>query len=191
MPPTTAAARRYAEAAFDLAHAEGDLDGWAEDLRRVAAIGADERIADALDNPTIPASEREEAVATALEGRVRDQVLRLARLAVRRGRASVLPGVSREFDRLLDRERGTVTAIVTSAAPLSEADAKAVSKRVAALRGASTVRLEQRVDESLIGGLTVRIGDRLIDASVRGRLERLRARIVAGGTGALDERATT
>jgi F0F1-type ATP synthase delta subunit len=31
-----------------------------------------------------------------------------------------------------------------------------------------------------VGGLTVRIGDRLIDASVRGRLERLRGRLVQG-----------
>ncbi|HEU4673049.1 MAG TPA: ATP synthase F1 subunit delta [Candidatus Limnocylindrales bacterium] len=191
MPLSTAAARRYAEAAFDLAHVEGDLDGWSDELRRVAAIGADEQAASALDNPTIPATEREEAVSRALEGQVRDQVLRLATLAVRRGRASVLPGVSREFDRLLDRERGVVSAVVTSATELSAADAKAVSERVAALRGASSVRLEQRVDESLIGGLTVRIGDRLIDASVRGRLERLRSRIVAGGAGALEDRTTT
>ncbi|HEY3522411.1 MAG TPA: ATP synthase F1 subunit delta [Candidatus Limnocylindrales bacterium] len=191
MPLSTGAARRYAEAAFDLAHADGDLDGWAEDLRRVAAVGADDRAADVLDNPTIPATEREEAVAKALAGKVRDDVLRLAQLAVRRGRASVLPAVSSEFDRLLDRERGIVTAVVTSAGPLSDADAKAVSERVAELRGASNVRLEQRVDESLIGGLTVRIGDRLIDASVRGRLERLRARIVAGGANALEERTTT
>jgi F-type H+-transporting ATPase subunit delta len=191
MPLTTSATRRYAEAAFDLAKAADDLDGWAEDLRRAAVLGSDERTADALDNPTIAAAEREDAAATALRDRIREPVLRLALLLVRHGRAALLPNVSREFERLLDRERGIVTAIVTSAAPLSDADAKAVSERVADLRDASTVRLERRVDESLIGGLTVQIGDRLIDASVRGRLERLRARIVAGGPGALEERSTT
>jgi F-type H+-transporting ATPase subunit delta len=36
------------------------------------------------------------------------------------------------------------------------------------------------VDPALVGGLIVRVGDRLIDASVRGRLERLRAGLVAG-----------
>ena len=36
------------------------------------------------------------------------------------------------------------------------------------------------VDPSLLGGVIVRIGDRMIDGSVRGRLERLRNRIVAG-----------
>jgi F-type H+-transporting ATPase subunit delta len=55
-----------------------------------------------------------------------------------------------------------------------------VRRRVTSMHGASTVQLEQRVDEALIGGLTVRVGDQLIDASVRGRLERLRAQLVAG-----------
>ena len=43
-----------------------------------------------------------------------------------------------------------------------------------------TVSLKVEVDESLIGGITVRVGDTLHDASVRGRLERLRERLVAG-----------
>lgn len=187
MPRSTTAARRYAEAAFDLARAEGDVDGWAADLRLAAAIARDARAEEMLDNPAIPVAEREEAVDAALRDRVREPARRLVALLVRRGRASLLPSVSAELDRLIDRERGAVTAIVTSAAPLDDRDAQAVSERIAAMRRASTVRLERRVDPDLIGGLTVRIGDRLIDASVRGRLERLRAQIVAGGRAALGE----
>ena len=37
-----------------------------------------------------------------------------------------------------------------------------------------------QIDPSIIGGLVVRVGDRLIDGSVRGRLERLRSRLVSG-----------
>jgi F-type H+-transporting ATPase subunit delta len=192
MARPTPAARRYAEAAFDLAHRDDDLDGWSRDLRVAAGLDADERVETALDNPSIPLGERERAVDAALEGRVRDPVRRLVGLLVRRGRASLLPAVSREFDRLVNRERGIVTAIVTSAGPLSDEDAAAVGRRVAAMRRASDVRLERRVDPALIGGLTVLVGDRLIDASVRGRLERLRARLIAGGAaggpgGGLDE----
>ena len=40
--------------------------------------------------------------------------------------------------------------------------------------------VEVPVGDALIGGLTVRVGDTLYDASVRGRLERLRQRLVAG-----------
>jgi F-type H+-transporting ATPase subunit delta len=39
------------------------------------------------------------------------------------------------------------------------------------------------IDPELIGGVAVRIGDRMIDASVRGRLRRLRERLVAGAAG--------
>jgi F-type H+-transporting ATPase subunit delta len=180
MARATTAARRYAEAAFDLARRDDALDGWAEDLRLAAAIAADERVEAVLDNPAIALEEREAAIGAVLEGKVREPVRRLASLLLRRNRASMLPAVSREFDRLLNRERGIVTAIVTSAAPLSDADLDVVRRRVATMGVGNTVELDQRVDESLIGGLTVRVGDRLIDASVRGRLERLRAQLVAG-----------
>jgi F-type H+-transporting ATPase subunit delta len=180
MPRPTTAARRYAEAAFDLARREEAIDAWAVDLQLAAAIASEEGVERALDNPAIPLEEREAAVDAVLNGRVRPPILNLVRLLVRRNRGVLLPAVSREFDRLVNRERGVVTAIVTSAAPLSDADVDVVRRRIAAMRSVSTVDVEQRVDEGLIGGLTVRVGDQLIDASVRGRLERLRAELVAG-----------
>ena len=87
--------------------------------------------------------------------------------------------VAVHFDRLLDRSRGIVAATVTSAAPLSPDEARAVGARVQAMTG-KQVRLSATVDPDLIGGLIVRVGDQWIDASVRGRLERLRDQLVAG-----------
>jgi len=81
--------------------------------------------------------------------------------------------------RVLDRERGVVPAVVTSAVPLSAEEAAAVQARVEAMTG-STVSLRSEVDPSLVGGLTLRVGDRLLDASIRGRLERLRSQLLAG-----------
>ena len=78
-----------------------------------------------------------------------------------------------------DRERGIVPATVTSAAPLDPPRLAAIDARVREMTGARA-EITTAVDPGLIGGLTVRVGDRLIDASVRGRLERLRDRIVAG-----------
>jgi F-type H+-transporting ATPase subunit delta len=80
---------------------------------------------------------------------------------------------------LLNQKQGVVEAVVTSALPLEPDESKAVRERVTAMTGAK-VQLREEVDESLIGGLTIQVGDRLLDASVRGRLERLRAQIVAG-----------
>jgi F-type H+-transporting ATPase subunit delta len=98
---------------------------------------------------------------------------------VARRRVSLVPAIAGEYGRLLDHQRGVAVAVVTSPVPLGVEETEAIAARVATLTGA-TISLRTAVDPALIGGVTVRIGDRLIDASVRGRLERLRARIVAG-----------
>lgn len=170
--PTTAG-RRYAEAAFELAERDDAFDGWAEGLALAARFAADEGVAHVVDNPAIPHAERQATVGRLLEGRVLPGVLNLARLLAQRGRFETLPAIAAEYTRLLNRRRGIVEAVVTSAQPLTAAETKALQARVEAMTG-SGVDLRMEVDEALIGGLTVRVGDQLFDASLRGRLERLR-----------------
>jgi len=177
--PTTAA-RRYAEAAFQLATRDRAVDAWRRDLGTAATMLGDERVARLIEDPSRPFADRSEIVDRLLRKRVRPAVANLVRLLARRGRLDLIAAVSAEFGRLVNIERGIVTAIVTAAAPLRKDELAAVDKRLRAMTG-KTVELEVRVDPDLIGGLTVRLGDRLIDASVRGRLERLRDQLIAGG----------
>jgi F-type H+-transporting ATPase subunit delta len=173
------AARRYAEAAFELASRDDSHDAWAKDLELAAQVLADDRIAHVADNPSVALSERDALIKQLLEGRVSPLALNLVTLLGYRARLELLPAIASEYRRLLRRARGIVSATVTSAAPLTKDETQAVRERVARMTSA-TVELESAVDPDLIGGLTVRVGDRLIDASVRGRLERLREQLVAG-----------
>jgi len=59
-----------------------------------------------------------------------------------------------------------------SAAPLTD-DQRARLEQVLRGAGDRTVRIEARVDESLIGGLIVRLGSRMIDTTIASRLARL------------------
>lgn len=179
MARPTVAARRYAEAAFQLASRDGALDAWADGLNLTAALVADEQIAAALNNPARPARERLAVLEELLKDRAPEGVLKLAGLLAQRGRIDRLPTVAAEYRRLLDEERGNVAASVTSAAPLTPGETEAVRAWVARTTG-KTVDLTATVDEALIGGLTVRVGDTLMDASVRGRLERLRTDLLTG-----------
>lgn len=176
--PTTAA-RRYAEAAFELADRDGSHDTWARDLESAAAVVADERLATVLGNPAIPGPSRQKLVDELFAKRLSKPSLNLVRLLVDRGRAELLPPIAVEFRRLVNLNRGVVDAVVTSAQALTTEETEAIRQRVEAMAG-TKVDLETRVDESLIGGLTVKVGGRLLDASVRGRLERLRDQLVAG-----------
>ncbi|MBI2776373.1 MAG: F0F1 ATP synthase subunit delta [Chloroflexi bacterium] len=176
--PTTAA-RRYAEAAFELATRDGDVDAWAAGLALAAGVAGDADVNRIVDNPAVPLGKRNAVVASVLAGRAPAGVLNLAQLLVRRGRFESLAGISAEFHRLHNRQRGIVEAVVTSAEPLTADETRAVRARIEAMTGAG-VELRAEIDESLIGGLTVRVGDQLLDASVRGRLERLRHQLVQG-----------
>jgi ATP synthase F1 delta subunit len=101
-------------------------------------------------------------------------------LLVSRGRSASLPGVASEFNRLLLRHRSIVMATVTSAVPLTADETAAIRERAEVMADAR-VELQTVVDPALIGGVTIQVRDQLLDASIRGRLERLRDQLHAGG----------
>jgi F-type H+-transporting ATPase subunit delta len=179
MARATTAARRYAEAAFELAKRDDAFDKWRDDLQNANALLGEERVSRIVDNPALPFADRRTVIDDLLEKHVGKPVRNLISLLAERSRLELLPAIVTEYQRLLNRERGIATAIVTSAAALTDDETAALEKRLRQMTG-SDVELDVRVDEGLIGGLTVRIGDRLYDASVRGRLERLRDQLVAG-----------
>lgn len=174
----SSAARRYAEAAFQLAERDDALDAWADGLALAVELLSDERVLRVVDSPARPYRERLALIERLLTDRVPEGVTKLAGLLAQKGRIERLPAVAAEYRRLLDRRRGVVEARVTSAAPLTAEETDGVRDWVTRLTG-QTVSLQVGVDEGLIGGLTVRVGDTLLDASVRGRLERLRNQLIA------------
>jgi len=179
--PVTAA-RRYAEAAFQIATRDGRVEQWQDRLDALAGLLADERVDRLVGNPALPQEERERVLREALAWPADEPAFNLVRLLVRRGRTRLAPAIAREYRRLVQRSSGIVPARVTSATALSEAEEAAIRDRLEAMTGGH-IDLAVELDPSLIGGVAVRIGDRMIDASVRGRLERLRERLVTGAAG--------
>jgi F-type H+-transporting ATPase subunit delta len=180
MSRPVAAARRYAEAAFEVALADGTLDVWNEDLAYAANVLGLSDVAQIVHSPAVPLAARTKLVADLLQGRIQPGALRLVDLLVSRGRSTALPGVATEFNRLLLKHRGIVMATVTSAVPLTDDETAAIRTRVEEMADAR-VQLRTVVDPALIGGVTIQVRDQLLDASIRGRLERLRDQLHAGG----------
>ena len=171
------AARRYAEAAFDLGRSDGTLDAWDRDLARLRDALAQDDLRALMEHPAIPFADKERVLRRAV-GDVSAAAISLVLLMVRRGRPRAIARMTEHFASLVRRERGVALAEIRTALPLDDAQRGDVTERLAQLTG-DTIEIHEVVDESLIGGITVRIGDRLYDASVRNRLERLRARLTA------------
>ena len=170
-------ARPYARAAFEHAHAAGQLAPWGEMLARAGAAVEDERVAALIGNPHV---QRAELVALIGEvaGAADERSRNFMQLLADNGRLAALPQVAAQYAALRAEVENTVDVTVTSALPLT---AEQSDKLVQALsrRLRRTVRLSATVDPSLIGGAVVRAGDFVIDGSLRGRVERL-ANTMAG-----------
>jgi F-type H+-transporting ATPase subunit delta len=168
------AARRYAEAIFDLAAAEKAVDAYRASLDSLAEAITPQVIR-ALRDPSVPVKLRVAAVDAATKGQPR-AIRSVLLLLEQRDRIGLLPGIAREFGELVDRRAGVVKAKITTAVPLDEAQRKTVVQRLEKSSG-KRIRPTFAVDQSLIGGARVQLGDHLVDSSVRTQLEALRARL--------------
>jgi F-type H+-transporting ATPase subunit delta len=172
-------ARRYAEAAFEIAQRDGTLDAWLKELDAAAAALGDPEVARVVGNPAIPFPDRAQMVTEILGRRASEKGRNLVLLLVRRGRFELLPRVAAEYRRLYDRQAGIVEATVTSASALDPGEVTAIRRRIAEVTSGK-VEMTTKVDPSIIGGVIIQLGDQLMDGSVRGRLERLRNQLAAG-----------
>lgn len=164
------------EAELALAERAGTLDAVEDDLFRFGRIlAAEPELASALSE-RIPASQRTALVDSLLAGKANPSALRLIHrlVAAQRGRNAVT-GVE-ELSRIAAERRSRVTALVTAAVPLTEAQRTRLSAILARAYGRE-IRLNVELDQALIGGLTIRIGDDIIDGSVAGRLNEAARRV--------------
>jgi len=169
------AARRYAEAAFEVASVDHAIDAWQTDLAVLADALAIPELRALVEHPAVAFADKERVLRRAVSD-VRPEPMNLVLLMVRRGRPGAIDAMRRHFDELARRRRGIVRAEVRTALALDPEDRSRLATTLRDLAG-SEVELSEQVDPGLIGGIAVRIGDRLYDASVRSRLERLRARL--------------
>ena len=138
----TQIARPYASALFDLAESENQLASVETSLSDVSRlIGESADFSRFLRSPVISGDEK----------------------------AKALDAIIATFRELAAKARGEVTAEVTSAAPLSADQAKALAETLKGKLG-KTVTLNQFVDPSLIGGLQVKVGSQMIDSSLKTKL---------------------
>ena len=99
------AARRYAEAVFQLAERDNALDRWRDDLRLASEMTTDERVARVMDSPMVPLTERERLVEEMLGSRISKPAFNLVRMLVQRGNLELLGPIASEYQRLLNARR--------------------------------------------------------------------------------------
>lgn len=177
MAQLTTMARPYARAAFETAVQDGALKSWSSMLGLLGGLMLTPKVADFLADPSRNTGEQAQTLidlcGAELDAKGQNFVLVLAA----NKRLQLLPEIAAIFEDLKAEHEKTVDVEVISAYAM---DAAAQGKLAAALkqRLQRDVKLNTRVDRSLIGGLVVRAGDLVIDDSVRGKLNKLSESII-------------
>lgn len=103
-------------------------------------------------------------------------------LLIDKQRISLLPEIQEKLSKLIDENKGVVEAEVFSSMDLDsntiEQLKKTLEKTLAWDKQAvKKVKIEHKVDPSLLGGIKVKVNDLVYDGSIKGRLENLKRRL--------------
>ena len=167
-------AARYATAIFEISKEGKSLESLASnlsDLQSALAESADLR--DLISSPVVSRADQGAAIAAIGKQMGLEKVLQngLGLMAEKR-RLFVLPQLVKQLQEMIAEDKGEMTADVTSAQELTEAQSDKLAQTLKARMG-KDVKINATVDESLIGGLVVKVGSKMIDTSIRSRLNSL------------------
>lgn len=167
-------AGRYATALFELATEAKALDAIASDLSRLKAlIDGSADLARLVRSPIFSREEQGKAMDAVLARlNVHALTKNFVGLLAEKRRLFALSGIVSAFETLVARQKGEMTAEVTSAQALKPEQRTAL---MGTLKDAMKrdVRLTERVDATLLGGLVVKVGSRQIDSTLKSKLVRL------------------
>jgi F-type H+-transporting ATPase subunit delta len=170
----SSAAGRYATALFELANDSDALPRTEQDMEALdQALDASDDLRALLSTPIYTRDEQGRAMASVTGAMGLSAIVKnLVGLMASKGRLFVLDEVIDVFAKLMAEHRGEVTADVTAARAMSDAQQTVLVSTLKAAIGRE-VKLNLTVDEEIIGGLVVKVGSKMIDTSIRSKLASL------------------
>ena len=171
---STGIAARYATAIFELAKEQNALAQIQSDIDTLSsAVNDSSDFRDLIHSPIYTRDAQQNAVgALADKMELSATMANTLRLMASKRRLFVLPQLLAELRARIADENGEITADVTAATALSDAQKAKLAETLKASVGRD-VNINLSVDEGLIGGLVVKVGSKMIDTSIRSKLNAL------------------
>ncbi|KAG0706798.1 OSCP, subunit 5 of the stator stalk of mitochondrial F1F0 ATP synthase [Suillus ampliporus] len=138
-----------------------------------------------VNNPTLSAKDRSSSLAAVyaraersslMKGPVSDITKNLFAVLSENGRLGETQGVIQSFNELVSKYKGELEVVVTSAAPLLKdvsSRLETILKQSQAAQQAKSLKITNKVNPSVLGGIVVDFGDKSIDLSVSSRVNKL------------------
>ena len=175
-------AERYASSLYELASEARSVDQIGAELAGFQTmINESADLKRFIESPVFSAEDQLRAVAAVLEkAGISGLTANFIKVAASNRRLFAIPGMIKSYFQIVARNRGEITADVTSAHVLTSEQENELKATLKGVTG-KDVTINVTVDPSILGGLIVKVGSRQIDTSLRTKLSTLKlARRVVG-----------
>ncbi len=165
-------ADRYAKSLMDTCVEQNKLDVIYNDIKGFKGTLDNQDLSMMLKSPIINAEMKWNALNAVYSGKVDELTLNFIKLVVKKGREAYLPTMCDAFINQYREKKNIASAKLITATKLTEE--KLNSIKASLNLQASSLEIEEEIDESLIGGFIIEMGDKRYDASVKHKLNKLR-----------------
>lgn len=173
------AAKRYAQALFELAQEQNVLDKTALDMQGIrACLEQSRELRVFLRDPILKKEERATAVRSLFENRVEPLVLTFFLFLIEKTRLNILEEIVAAFGALYLKHKNVVSVVVKTAGAIEPKQMGALVKKLKE-RFAKDLEPRAIVDEGLIGGFKIQMDDVVYDCSFKTQLAKFQESVIA------------
>lgn len=140
-------------------------------------VSEDAKLATILENPALSGEDKKAVITTFSQAINADAtVVNFLTLLAENNRLSLIPSIANQFETLTNAAKGVVEATITSASTL---DNRTLNRLQASISKSSfvgegkTLKVSNKVNPDILGGLIVEVGDRTVDLSVSNKIAKL------------------
>ncbi len=171
-------ANRYALALYKAANDQGVVEVIQQELVELKkAFEMNREIEEILQTPRLSIAKKKEMLELLLNG-AHQLVKNAVFVLLDKKRIEEIENFVDEYISIANDAAGIADATVYSTYPLTESETANISVNFAKLIGKQSLRIDNIIDESLIGGIRVQIGNQIIDSSLSGKLNRLQKDLI-------------
>ncbi|MGR3742041.1 ATP synthase F1 subunit delta [Companilactobacillus sp. DQM5] len=161
---------KYTKALYEVAEENDELETIISEIEALDIVFKENtNLVKALSKNSISLSERIGLLDT-LKSQLSSIMQDFLSLLSDYNRLDTLPIIIDDFIKLHDEKMGIIEATVITTYDLKDSQLEAFKKSLQKRFNAKEVRIENKIDDSIMGGAVVRVGDQIIDGSIQRKL---------------------
>lgn len=167
-------AGRYAEALFQVGEETNSTTKLYEELNAVVeTLKSNKDFYSVLKSPLVGKGDKKNLLEKVYGTQLSDNLNNFLKIIVDKDRATVIEAVQKSYKNLLNEKNNIIEGIAITAIAMSQEEVKQLEAKLSSKYN-KNVTLENKVDESILGGVLVRLGNEEIDGTVKNRLSKMK-----------------